>query len=666
MMAKAEQTYGPAARSLAPWLWLLFLLFCLRVIGQLLVAVWRVPYLPPMEEWFSGLVPYPTLFAAQVLIIALLATVCVQFSRGDGWFVRPRRGFGMGLLWFGSLYLAVMIGRYIIHMAIHPEERWFGGSIPIFFHWLLAAYVLMVAKYHLMLSSQREPIAKEEEYSGGLITRRRVLELVGTGVVVAAGGFGLVRLLETWLRKALDPLFVNDMHSHLNGARVAELLEPSSLEELYGLIKGAKRSKKYLSVCGSRHAMGGQQFLEGGSLIDTRKMKTVIDLDEQRGLVEIEAGIEWPDLVDHLLAVQKGQANQWSISTKQTGADKLTVGGALSANAHGRSLTKKPFISDVESFLLVNGDGDMVRCSRAVNPELFSLAIGGYGLFGVAHSVVLRLVHRQKLRRVVEVLDIDDLAAGFDRRIADGFVLGDFQFATDENSSQFLRQGVFSCYQPVDMATPIPEGQDVVSDRAWEELVYLAHTDKSRAFELYSEFYLKSSGQIYWSDTSQIGAYPVDYHRQIDQRMKAGTPASEMITELYVPRHKLASFMSAAAEAMRKKNGNVIYGTIRLIEKDDESFLAWAKQDYACVIFNLHVIHSPKKIEEAIEAFRALIDLAIERDGSYYLTYHRWARKDQVLACYPQFPDFLAKKLQYDPDERFQSDWYRHYKGMFA
>lgn len=33
-------------------------------------------------------------------------------------------------------------------------------------------------------------------------------------------------------------------------------------------------------------------------------------------------------------------------------------------------------------------------------------------------------------------------------------------------------------------------------------------------------------------------------------------------------------------------------GTIRLIERDDETFLAWARQPYACVIFNLHVVHT--------------------------------------------------------------------------
>src|SRR5207245_305638 len=89
------------------------------------------------------------------------------------------------------------------------------------------------------------------------------------------------------------------------------------------------------------------------------------------------------------------------------------VSGSLSANMHGRGLTLPPFISDIESFKLLNARGQLVNCSRSENPELFSLAIGGYGLFGVVYSVTLRLVPRRKLERVVEVRTIEGLASAF-------------------------------------------------------------------------------------------------------------------------------------------------------------------------------------------------------------------------------------------------------------
>jgi hypothetical protein len=55
------------------WVWLLWLLlfaFCCRVLGQALVAFLHVTWLPPMEEWYSGLRVYPLLFPTQLLIIA--------------------------------------------------------------------------------------------------------------------------------------------------------------------------------------------------------------------------------------------------------------------------------------------------------------------------------------------------------------------------------------------------------------------------------------------------------------------------------------------------------------------------------------------------------------------------------------------------------------------
>ena len=63
---------------------------------------------------------------------------------------------------------------------------------------------------------------------------------------------------------------------------------------------------------------------------------------------------------------------------------------------------------------------------------------------------------------------------------------------------------------------------------------------------------------------------------------------------------------------------------------------------------------------------RRLIGRAIEFGGRYFLTYHRWATRDQVQAAYPQFVEFLKLKRKYDPSERFQSEWYRHYREMFG
>ncbi len=459
---------------------------------------------------------------------------------------------------------------------------------------------------------------------------------------------------------------VNDIHSQLNPTRVFRVLEPQSLDDVQSIIRTARKDRKAISVAGGRHAMGGQQFGTNTVLIDIRKLSRVLHLDRKRGIVEVEAGIEWPELIDGYLVLQKSNDHSWGIAQKQTGADRLTMAGTIAANAHGRGLTMKPFISDVESFVLVDATGTVRTCSRTENPELFRLAHGGYGLFGIITSVQLRLVPRTKVERVVEIRTVDDLAATFDQRISDGFQFGDFQFAIDRGSEDFLHKGVFSCYRPVSVDTPISAVQKQLSDENWRQLLYLAHTDGTRAFERYADYYLSTNGQVYWSDLHQLSVYPNHYHQEIDQKLHAAHAASEIITEINVPRSMLKSFFDEVREDFRTNKVNLIYGTVRIIERDDESFLPWAKQSYACTIFNLHTVHTPEGLQRSASAFQRLIDMAIRRGGTYYLTYHRFAVRKQIESCYPEFSEFLKLKKKYDPEERFQSDWYRHYRTMFA
>jgi len=459
---------------------------------------------------------------------------------------------------------------------------------------------------------------------------------------------------------------LNDVHSRLNPTKVDRLVYPRSTQDIVRIIRRAKKENKAISISGGRHAMGGQQFGEKTIHISMEKMNDVLSFDQKKGIIRIEAGITWPQLIQYLHEVQKTDSVPWGIIQKQTGADHLSLGGALSANAHGKGSRFKPMIQDVESFTLVDAEGKVLKVSRNENKELFQLAIGGYGLFGVIATVDLRLQRRSKFKRIVEVITTDELPAKVQKRLAEGFLYGDFQYKTDEKSPDFMRLGVFSTYQPVAIETPIPEKQKRLTPQDWNNLLVLAHTDKSQAFELYSRHYLTTDGQIYWSDELQMGYYNPDYIEYIQQLHPEHPPGSLMITEVYVPRAQINEFIEKVRREIIARKVDVIYGTMRLIERDDESFLAWAKEDYACVIFNLQVEHSTALIQKAKEDFQKIIDCALDLNGSFYLTYHRWARRDQIFKAYPQFVDFLKLKLRYDPQERFQSEWYRHYKKMFA
>ena len=123
-------------------LWICLVLFACRITGQILVEFFGVTFLPASKEWFSGIISYPILLVFQIAIILLMAQVATDLTKGTGRFSRSSSVTAKNLRILGSIYLGSMILRYIIRMYIYPEERWTGGCIPIFFHWVLATFVL--------------------------------------------------------------------------------------------------------------------------------------------------------------------------------------------------------------------------------------------------------------------------------------------------------------------------------------------------------------------------------------------------------------------------------------------------------------------------------------------------------------------------------------------
>ena len=491
-----------------------------------------------------------------------------------------------------------------------------------------------------------------------MLTRREALQQAGLGLSLFLGNRGFAQEAGVEL---------NDVQSRLNLTRVHRVVRPESLDDISAALKAAAKENRAVSVAGGRHAMGGQQFGEDTLHIDLTSLHNVHRLDREKGLVTVDAGIQWPELIEHLHREQPS-GDVWTIRQKQTGVDRVTLAGTLSANAHARGLRFKPIVSDVESFVLIGADGEPKTCSRTENAELFKLAIGGYGLFGIIAQVTLRLVKRTKVERIVKVIPIRTLVEAVEARVQEGFVYGDCQYSTDITGENADHPAVFSCYRPVTADRAVPEEQRKLTQEDWARLYLLARTDKRKAFEAYSNYYLSTSGQVYWSDTHQMaGIFDMEnLQESLVRKRPDGPRGSEMITEVYVTPDRLLEFLQAARKDILEHNIDLTYGTIRFIEKDDESFLAWAKDRSICILCNLHVVHSPEGLEKAAADLRRLIGRAVEHGGRYFLTYHRWATRQQVLGGYPEFIDFLKLKKKHDPQERFQSNWYRHYRTMFA
>lgn len=134
-------------RAYALLLGVLSLVFAGRVFGQLLVAVFGVQFLPPMDAWYSGLVPYPVLLPVQLLILAIQIEISRELWVGTGVVSIPRPGLGRLLAWLSLVYFVVMVSRYLLTATVLTEASRFGDTIPIMFHWVLAAYLWILSRH---------------------------------------------------------------------------------------------------------------------------------------------------------------------------------------------------------------------------------------------------------------------------------------------------------------------------------------------------------------------------------------------------------------------------------------------------------------------------------------------------------------------------------------
>jgi hypothetical protein len=135
------------ARETAAYLVLFSVLFLLRVTGQLLVVLRAPSWLPPMRQW--NLMPYRALLPIQIGFLVLMGVIELGLFHAWGPLVAIQPRFGRFLIGFSFVYAGAMVLRYAARMYRQPRERWFGGAIPIVFHFVLAAFLFTWGDYHV-------------------------------------------------------------------------------------------------------------------------------------------------------------------------------------------------------------------------------------------------------------------------------------------------------------------------------------------------------------------------------------------------------------------------------------------------------------------------------------------------------------------------------------
>lgn len=443
----------------------------------------------------------------------------------------------------------------------------------------------------------------------------------------------------------------SDDVSRLNKTRIAEIWDmPSDPEKaeqkLRELLQRAQESHQHVSIAGARHSMGGQTIYPGGIEINMLPFKA-ISLDEDKNILHVQTGAKWSDVIPFL---DRRNRSVWVMQSDNS----FSVGGSLSVNCHGWQFGRPPIAFTVESFRIMKADGSVVRCSRAENKELFSLALGGYGLFGVILDADLRVVPNKRLRLEQFVVPLDHAMASFDKKLREQpdaeFVYARLNITPRKMFDEviinvFRREG-----------GPIPS---LVADNfRWIPRLIFRGSEGSTFGK---KMRWSAETNIQTSFTGSVFSRNQLMNDNAEWYLDHSKETTDILHEYFVTRESATYFLLSARKIIRKYNADLLNVTVRDVRTDHDTFLSYARQDELAFVMFFSQARTKAGDAEMQAMTAELIDAVLEAGGRYYLPYRLHATPDQFHRAYPQADEFFRLKRQYDPKELFQSQFYRKY-----
>lgn len=483
------------------------------------------------------------------------------------------------------------------------------------------------------------------------VTRRRVLAGVVGALPVAIAARPAWHVWRSYREDAglqpLPPPSGAQDASYLatgNSELVRPRGSPEEVEsQLRAALARAREKGQRVSIAGARHSMGGHTRSSNGVQLDLSGLNAM-RLEPAGDVVSVQAGARFSQLLRFL------DGRGASVRVMQSNSD-FSIGGSLSVNCHGWQPNAPPIASSVESLRVLLSDGSVVTASREQERELFSLVLGGYGLFGVILEARLRVAKNRLLRKVTRELATGDYVASF----ASASASADLAFGRLSLAPSVLMQrSLLTTYEPVPQASLPPLGP--TPESALTRALFRGQRDSAYGHELRwtAERWLGGEGGEN-ATRNQLLSEPVGIfqNRRRDR--------TDILQEYFVPPARLAEFTARAARLVEPDLGSLLNVTLRNVLADRDCALPYAPDARFGLVFLFDIARTTAADARLAALGRRLIDAALSLGGTYYLPYRLAATREQFERSYPMAREAFAKKRHYDPARLFSNELYERY-----
>ncbi|MBA3908549.1 MAG: FAD-binding protein [Rhodobacter sp.] len=401
-------------------------------------------------------------------------------------------------------------------------------------------------------------------------------------------------------------------------------------------LKAAAAENRPVNVGAARHSMGGQAIPRDGHAI-TFDAPSVLAKGE---VYTVQAGTRWHQVITAL--------DPLGLSPKvmQSNSD-FGVASTFSVGAHGWPMPFGPMGSTVRSVQMVLADGSLARASRTENADLFSAAMGGYGLIGLITELEVDAVPNQLLEPGFQTLPAADFAAAF-IAAADGSIPMAYGRLNIDREG-FFDDAMLVTYHPIAGEIPPASGSGFLSKAS--RAIFRAQPGnewvKRRRWGIETGIGATLAGV---SSRSSLMNEPVI---TLDDRDPTRT---DILHEYFVAPDRFADFIAAAKQIIPGSYQELLNITLRYVAQDPTAMLSYAPQGPRIASVLLFSQEMTARAEADMARMTAeLIEAVLAIGGSYYLPYRLHATPDQFRRCYARAADFVALKRQLDPGLRFRN-----------
>lgn len=443
---------------------------------------------------------------------------------------------------------------------------------------------------------------------------------------------------------------------------------PATAEALRDVLHLARRSGRTVGLRGGGNSYGDAAMNNENILIDTRRLKRILDWDPTTGRVRVEPGVTLADLWQHIL-----EDGWWP--PVATGTSLTTIGGSAAMNVHGKNAYRAgPIGEHILEFDLMLPSGETITCSREENNDVFHAAIGGFGMLGIFTSLTLQMKHVYSGLLDVETCtraNLGEMFAYFDQYAADAdYIVG---WIDSLAGGKALGRGdVHRAHYLPPGADPHP-AQTLRLDNQHLGPNLFGVVPRSitwlfmRPFLSNAGLRLVNEGKYRAGNFGGVKRYlqpHAQFHFLLDyvpDWKKAYGPGGLIQYQPFVPKENAHDAFAAILDLCRRR-GLPNYLTVLKRHRPDDFLMSYAVDGYSMAM-DFRV--TPENRQRLVWLARELDDIVLRAGGRFYLAKDSTLRPE-IAAAYlgpERIAQFRALKRRCDPDGLLESDLWRRVFG---